>query len=102
MLNMEDFSEPVVGQPGEGIKVEQHKLLTIETELAAKPALLLFLNEPTHQGLTHSPIGQSSHSFAKYSLLRENWRELTDTPIIFQKQCLPSPRRFGNSCGIHA
>lgn len=47
MLNMADFSEAVVGVPGEGLNVEQRKLLTIGVELAAKPALLLFLDEPT-------------------------------------------------------
>ena len=47
MLNMEDFSEAIVGTPGEGLNVEQRKLLTIGVELAAKPALLLFLDEPT-------------------------------------------------------
>ncbi len=47
MLNMEDFSEAVVGNPGEGLNVEQRKLLTIGVELAAKPALLIFLDEPT-------------------------------------------------------
>ncbi|KAH0534149.1 GTPase-activating protein [Glutinoglossum americanum] len=67
MLNMEDFAEAVVGVPGEGLNVEQRKLLTIVcrprrpsgvqsqvltdivqgVELAAKPALLLFLDEPT-------------------------------------------------------
>ncbi|KAK5185792.1 GTPase-activating protein [Exophiala sp. CCFEE 6388] len=47
MLNMEDFSEAVVGSPGEGLNVEQRKLLTIGVELAAKPALLIFLDEPT-------------------------------------------------------
>ena len=45
MLNMGDFSEAVVGVPGEGLNVEQRKLLTIGVELAAKPALLLFLDE---------------------------------------------------------
>ena len=40
MLNMRDFSEAVVGVPGEGLNVEQRKLLTIGVELAAKPALL--------------------------------------------------------------
>jgi ATP-binding cassette subfamily G (WHITE) protein 2 (PDR) len=29
MLNMEDFAEAVVGVPGEGLNVEQRKLLTI-------------------------------------------------------------------------
>ncbi|KAK2736180.1 GTPase-activating protein [Myotisia sp. PD_48] len=47
MLNMQDFSEAVVGSPGEGLNVEQRKLLTIGVELAAKPQLLLFLDEPT-------------------------------------------------------
>ncbi|KAI9742381.1 MAG: GTPase-activating protein [Claussenomyces sp. TS43310] len=47
MLNMEDFSEAVVGIPGQGLNVEQRKLLTVGVELAAKPALLLFLDEPT-------------------------------------------------------
>ena len=47
MLNMEDFSEAIVGSPGEGLNVEQRKLLTIGVELAAKPALLIFLDEPT-------------------------------------------------------
>lgn len=47
MLNMEDFAEAVIGVPGQGLNVEQRKLLTIGVELAAKPALLLFLDEPT-------------------------------------------------------
>ena len=47
MLNMEDFSEAIVGNPGEGLNVEQRKLLTIGVELAAKPSLLIFLDEPT-------------------------------------------------------
>jgi ATP-binding cassette, subfamily G (WHITE), member 2, PDR len=47
MLAMEEFAEAVVGSPGEGLNVEQRKLLTIGVELAAKPALLLFLDEPT-------------------------------------------------------
>ncbi len=47
MLNMQDFSEAIVDVPGEGLNVEQRKLLTIEVKLSAKPALLLFLDEPT-------------------------------------------------------
>jgi ATP-binding cassette subfamily G (WHITE) protein 2 (PDR) len=47
MLGMEDFAEAVVGVPGQGLNVEQRKLLTIGVELAAKPKLLLFLDEPT-------------------------------------------------------
>lgn len=47
MLRMEEFAEAIVGVPGEGLNVEQRKLLTIGVELAAKPKLLLFLDEPT-------------------------------------------------------
>ncbi|GME34398.1 ABC transporter-like protein [Neofusicoccum parvum] len=46
-LGMESFADAVVGQPGEGLNVEQRKRLTIGVELAAKPDLLLFLDEPT-------------------------------------------------------
>lgn len=46
-LGMESYAEAVVGQPGEGLNVEQRKRLTIGVELAAKPDLLLFLDEPT-------------------------------------------------------
>ncbi|KAF8850810.1 hypothetical protein BDZ45DRAFT_708183 [Acephala macrosclerotiorum] len=47
LLEMEDYSDAVVGVPGEGLNVEQRKRLTIGVELAAKPGLLLFLDEPT-------------------------------------------------------
>ncbi|RAL58705.1 hypothetical protein DID88_003062 [Monilinia fructigena] len=64
MLDMEAFSEAVVGVPGEGLNIEQRKLLTIGVELAAKPALLLFLDEPT-SGL------DSQSSWAIVSFLRK-------------------------------
>ncbi len=35
MLNMGDFADAIVGVPGEGLNVEQRKLLTIGVELAA-------------------------------------------------------------------
>ncbi|KAK4702442.1 hypothetical protein P7C70_g3780, partial [Phenoliferia sp. Uapishka_3] len=47
ILEMEDYAEAVVGVPGEGLNVEQRKRLTIGVELAAKPDLLLFLDEPS-------------------------------------------------------
>ncbi|KAH6896015.1 ABC-2 type transporter-domain-containing protein [Thelonectria olida] len=47
MLNMEDYSDALIGVPGEGLNVEQRKRLTIGVELAARPQLLLFLDEPT-------------------------------------------------------
>jgi ABC-type multidrug transport system ATPase subunit len=46
ILNMEQFSDAIVGRPGEGLNIEQRKLLTIGVELAAKPSIL-FLDEPT-------------------------------------------------------
>ncbi|KAK3692958.1 ABC-2 type transporter-domain-containing protein [Podospora appendiculata] len=47
MLGMQAYADAVVGIPGEGLNVEQRKLLTIGVELVAKPKLLLFLDEPT-------------------------------------------------------
>ncbi|KAF5117946.1 hypothetical protein DV454_000839 [Geotrichum candidum] len=47
ILEMESYSDAVVGIPGEGLNVEQRKRLTIGVELAARPELLLFLDEPT-------------------------------------------------------
>ncbi|OCK85345.1 hypothetical protein K432DRAFT_413340 [Lepidopterella palustris CBS 459.81] len=47
LLDMEAYSDAVVGVLGEGLNVEQRKRLTIGVELAAKPDLLLFLDEPT-------------------------------------------------------
>jgi ABC-type multidrug transport system permease subunit/ABC-type multidrug transport system ATPase subunit len=47
LLEMEQYSDAVVGILGEGLNVEQRKRLTIGVELAAKPELLLFLDEPT-------------------------------------------------------
>jgi ATP-binding cassette, subfamily G (WHITE), member 2, PDR len=64
MLDMDEFSEAIVGVPGEGLNVEQRKLLTIGVELAAKPALLIFLDEPT-SGL------DSQSSWAIVKLLRK-------------------------------
>ncbi|KAI8247772.1 ZEB2-regulated ABC transporter 1 [Colletotrichum sp. SAR 10_77] len=47
LLGMEEYSDAVIGEPGEGLNVEQRKRLTIGVELAARPQLLLFLDEPT-------------------------------------------------------
>ncbi|KAJ5949948.1 hypothetical protein N7454_001532 [Penicillium verhagenii] len=64
LLNMREFSDAVVGVPGEGLNVEQRKLLSIGVELAAKPKLLLFLDEPT-SGL------DSQSSWAICTMLRK-------------------------------
>ena len=47
LLEMQEYSDAVIGVPGEGLNVEQRKRLTIGVELAARPQLLLFLDEPT-------------------------------------------------------
>lgn len=49
MLNIGGFAEAVVGVPGQSLIVKQRKLLIIDVELAAKPKLLLFLDESTRQ-----------------------------------------------------
>lgn len=45
LLEMEDYAEALIGEVGSGLGVEQRKKLTIGVELAAKPNLLLFLDE---------------------------------------------------------
>ncbi|CAI7084678.1 ASB_collapsed_G0013100.mRNA.1.CDS.1 [Saccharomyces cerevisiae] len=47
ILEMQQYSDAVVGVAGEGLNVEQRKRLTIGVELAARPKLLVFLDEPT-------------------------------------------------------
>ncbi|KXH68485.1 ABC-2 type transporter [Colletotrichum salicis] len=47
LLDMSGFVDAVIGVPGQGLSVEQRKRLTIGFELAARPQLLVFLDEPT-------------------------------------------------------
>ncbi|KAL8280941.1 hypothetical protein RQP46_006620 [Phenoliferia psychrophenolica] len=64
LLEMESYAEALVGEVGMGLNVEQRKRLTIAVELAAKPALLIFLDEPS-SGL------DSQSSWAIMQLLRK-------------------------------
>ncbi|KAF8605602.1 P-loop containing nucleoside triphosphate hydrolase protein [Ceratobasidium sp. AG-I] len=47
MCAMDSYADAIVGIVGEGLNVEQRTRLTIGVELAAKPQLLLFLDEST-------------------------------------------------------
>ncbi len=58
LLDMQEYADAVVGVPGEVLNVEQRKRLKIGVELAAKPQLLLFLDE-LPLAWTRKPHGQS-------------------------------------------
>ncbi|KAM0083487.1 Multidrug resistance protein [Fusarium odoratissimum] len=47
LLEMHEYSNAIIGTPGEGLNVEQRKRLTIGVKLASRPELLVFLDEPT-------------------------------------------------------
>jgi ATP-binding cassette subfamily G (WHITE) protein 2 (PDR) len=47
MLKMDNFAHAFLGVRGQGLNVEQRKLHIFSVELAARPRLLLFLDEPT-------------------------------------------------------
>lgn len=56
LLEMEDIADAIIGSPESGLAVEQRKRVTIGVELAAKPELLLFLDEPTRLVTSCSPL----------------------------------------------
>ena len=47
LLEMGEIADAIIGMPEGGLAMEQRKRVTIGVELAAKPDLLLFLDEPT-------------------------------------------------------
>merc|ERR1711939_394481 len=47
LLEMRDIAGATIGRIGEGLNQEQRKRLTIGVELASKPELLMFLDQPT-------------------------------------------------------
>jgi len=61
LLELQDLADAMIGFPGFGLSVESRKRLTIGVELASKPQLLLFLDEPT-TGLD----GQSAYNIVRF------------------------------------
>lgn len=53
LLEMEDIADAIIGSPSTGLVVEERKRVTIGVELAAKPEMLLFLDEPTSVSITN-------------------------------------------------
>ena len=47
LLELEDIADAIISNVGEGLSSEQRKRTTIAVELASRPQLLLFLDEPT-------------------------------------------------------
>ncbi|OAT01106.1 uncharacterized protein BDCG_16917 [Blastomyces dermatitidis ER-3] len=47
LLELETLADAIIGDPETGLSVEERKRVIIGVELAAKPELLLFLDEPT-------------------------------------------------------
>ena len=47
LLEIEEIADAIIGVEGVGLSSEQRKRVTIGVELASKPQLLLFLDEPT-------------------------------------------------------
>jgi ABC-type multidrug transport system ATPase subunit len=47
LLELEDIADAIIGIAGHGLSGEQRKRATIGVELASRPQLLLFLDEPT-------------------------------------------------------
>jgi ATP-binding cassette subfamily G (WHITE) protein 2 (SNQ2) len=49
LLEMQNIASATIGKIGEGLNLEQRKRVTIGVELASKPELLLFLDEPVSE-----------------------------------------------------
>lgn len=56
LLEIEEIAEAIIGTGEAGLSVEQRKRVTIGVELASKPQLLLFLDEPTSGSHTASAV----------------------------------------------
>jgi ATP-binding cassette, subfamily G (WHITE), member 2, SNQ2 len=58
LLEMESIADAKIGNPVVGLSVAERKRVTIGVELAAKPELLLFLDEPS-SGIIHLHVANS-------------------------------------------
>ena len=64
LLEMEEIADAMIGNNVVGLSVAERKRVTIGVELAAKPELLLFLDEPT-SGMLPSRISNSRSGLTK-------------------------------------
>ncbi|KAM0080893.1 hypothetical protein ACKRZS_006944 [Fusarium odoratissimum] len=62
LLELRNLEHSLVGRPGAGLTIEQHKRVSIGVELVAKPSILIFLDEPT-SGLDGQAAAQTFSQF---------------------------------------
>lgn len=70
LLEMRDIAGATVGVSGAGLNQEQRKRLTIGVELASKPELLMFLDEPTSGDFSCSLFSAFKRTYFLRSRLR--------------------------------
>lgn len=71
---MQDIAGACIGVPGSGLNQEQRKRVTIGVELASKPELLMFLDEPTS---VRYPSVQSRHVYGMCFCIQHRFFLLT-------------------------
>lgn len=90
LLELEDFEDAIIGEPGAGLSVEKRKRVTIGVELVAKPSLLMCVRFITvaSRGLTNDQVPRRAH-------VRSRQRgRVADWPAA------APPRQLGPSCSL--
>lgn len=82
ILRMQEYSDAVIGVPGEGLNVEQRKRLTIGVDLAARPQLLIFFDEPT-SGLDSQTSWAISELIKNFQAMARLFSALSINPPLF-------------------
>lgn len=70
LLELEDIADAIIGKAGEGLSSEQRKRVTIGVELAGRPQLLLFLDEPTSGNVPMTFLTIGLDSQGAYNIIR--------------------------------